>query len=175
MQTPHTWDFAFQDFSKAKRWKPFTMCLLAGCSSLPPSHPSPKAWWLFQSIPLQPREVGHGSPSSLPVPACQPDHVPPCPKGQAVLSCSAPAIPAPGQGLFTSFFFFFFFFFERVPIKAGSPSFPFCHLLWVESSLAGVGNSNNKKQAPNFNAIYLLRQCGWQTGCQECAKDLDSS
>lgn len=169
MRTPHTRDFAFQDFSEAERWKPFTMCLLAGCSSLPLSHPSPKAWWLFQSIPLQPREAGHGSLSSLIVPACRPALIPPCPKGQAVLSSSTPAIPAPGQGLFTSFpppppsFFFF----ERARIKTRSPSFPFCRLLWVESFLVGVGNSNNKKQALNFNAIYLSCRCGEQTGFQE--------
>lgn len=143
----------------------------------PLSHPSPKASWLSQSIPLQPREAGHGSLRSLPVPACQPAHVPPCPMGQAVLSCSTPAFPAPGQGLFTilGWVFFPFFFFERAHIKAESPSFPFCHLLWVESSLTGVGNSNNKKQAPSFNVVYLSRWCRQQTGFQECAKDLDSS
>lgn len=59
--------------------------------------------------------------------------------------------------------------------KAGLPSFPFCHLLWVESSLTGVGNSNNKKQAPSFNVSYLSRWWGQQKGFQECAKDPDSS
>jgi len=88
------------------------------------------------------------------MPARQPDRVPPCLKEQAGLSCSTPAIPVPGQGLCTSFFFPPFFF-EKARIKAGSPSFPYCHLPWVESSLTVAGNSNNKKQAPNFNASYF--------------------
>lgn len=133
-----------------------------GLMTLPVNSPPAKGGWT--RVPQQPASA---SVSARPRPSL--------PKGAGCAQLQRSSHPCARARIIYQLFFFFFFFFERVPIKAGSPSFPFCHLLWVESSLAGVGNSNNKKQAPNFNAIYLLRQCGWQTGCQECAKDLDSS
>lgn len=137
---------------------------------LPPTHPQRP-----DDSPSQ-FPSSEGRLDTGPSAACQCQHVsqPASLPAQRGRLCSAAAIPAPGQGLFTSLFFSSFPLKEHI-LKAGSPSFPFCHLLRVESSLIGVGNSNNKKQARNFNAIYLSHRFRQQTGFQEYAKDLDSS
>lgn len=132
----------------------------------PPSFPKGSMTLAANSPPVKggwtwvPQQCASGSVSARPHSSL--------PKGAGSLSCSAPAIPVAGQGLFTSFFFFF----ERAHTKAGSS---FCHLLWVESSLTGAGNSNKKKQASSFDVVYLSHWCRQQTSFQVRAKDLDSS
>lgn len=123
---------------------------LASRLLLPPS--LPKGLMILPVNSPSAKEVGHGSLSSPPVPACQPD--PSLPAQRARL-CSAAAVLQPslhqGKDYLPDYFSFLF---KRADVKAGSPSFLVSHLLLVESSLIGVGNGNNKKQAHNSNMIY---------------------
>lgn len=123
-------------------------------------------------LPVSSKEVGHGSLSSLQVPVCHQTH-PPCPEGQAVLPAAVllPSLPRDND-YFPAFFFSFLF--KRADVKAGSPSFLVSPLLWVESILIGVGNSNNKKQAHNSSVIYLPQPSRHLPGFQERAKGFDS-
>lgn len=106
---------------------------------LSPTHPQ-RPYDSHRTFPSSPGGLDAGSSA-----ACQCQHVGqtaslPAQRGRVCSRCSTHCARAR-----ISYQLFFFFFFERARFQEGSPSFPFCHLLWVESCLIGVGNSNKKK------------------------------